>query len=194
MPDAARLSTYCFVANCKLVVGSCVTVTDVKPTGAKDVAPNAMLVVPSVIELFVNALFGIFVNVFDAPLIDLPVNVCVPVSVTTLESMAIVTAEEPLYEVPDNPVPMVNAFKLEPSATPEMVEFANEALAMFVSVLSGPLIVLLVSVCVPVSVATTVSSIVIVPVDVIGPPSKPVPVATDVTPEPEAKDTHAPFK
>jgi hypothetical protein len=34
----------------------------------------------------------------------------------------------------------------------------------------------------------------IVPVDVIGPPVKPVPVKIDVTPEPEAKETHALFK
>ena len=53
---------------------------------------------------------------------------------------------------------------------------------MLESVLLEPLIVLLVSVCAPVSVATTVSSIEIVPVDVIGPPSKPVPVSTSVTP------------
>ena len=37
------------------------------------------------------------------------VSVCVPVSVATVESIAIVTAEEPLYDVPDKPVPMVKA-------------------------------------------------------------------------------------
>ena len=37
------------------------------------------------------------------------VNVCVPVNVATVESIAIVTGVEPLYEVPVNPVPMVSA-------------------------------------------------------------------------------------
>jgi hypothetical protein len=36
------------------------------------------------------------------------VNVCVPVSVTTDESIATVTLDEPLYEVPLNPVPIVS--------------------------------------------------------------------------------------
>jgi hypothetical protein len=51
---------------------------------------------------------AIFVNVFDEPLIVLLVSVCVPVSVTTDESIAIVTLDEPLYEVPLNPVPIVS--------------------------------------------------------------------------------------
>ena len=38
------------------------------------------------------------------------VNVCVPDKVTTDESIAIVVATEPLYDVPVNPVPIVNAF------------------------------------------------------------------------------------
>ena len=37
------------------------------------------------------------------------VNVCVPDNVTTDESMAIVVATEPLYDVPVKPVPIVNA-------------------------------------------------------------------------------------
>jgi hypothetical protein len=64
--------------------------------------------------------------------------------------------------------------------------FVSEALPMLLSVLLAPLIVLFVNVCEPVSVAT-VLSIEIVPVEVIGPPVNPVPVATDVTPEPAAK-------
>ena len=40
---------------------------------------------------------------------DLFVKVCVPVNVATVESIAIVTAEDPLNEVPVNPVPIVNA-------------------------------------------------------------------------------------
>ena len=61
-------------------------------------------------------------------------------------------------------------------------EYVNDALAILLSVLLLPLMVLFVSVCVPVSVATTLSSMLIVPVDVIGPPVKPVPVLTSVTP------------
>ena len=41
---------------------------------------------------------------------------------------------------------------------------------------------------------TPVTSIEIVPVDVIGPPVSPVPVSMDVTPDPEARDVHVPFK
>ena len=61
---------------------------------------------------------------------------------------AIVTAEEPLYEVPLKPVPIVNAFKLLPRATPDMVELVNAEFGMFVRVLVDPLILLLVKVSV----------------------------------------------
>ena len=37
------------------------------------------------------------------------VSVCVPVNVATVESIATVTAPEPLNDVPDKPVPIVNA-------------------------------------------------------------------------------------
>jgi hypothetical protein len=75
-----------------------------------------------------------------------------------------------------------------------MAELVNDALAMLVNVLFAPLIVLFVSVCVPVSVATTVVSMSIVPAVVIGPPNKPTPVATEVTPvEPVLSTLQAPF-
>jgi hypothetical protein len=72
---------------------------------------------------------------------------------------AIVTAEEPLKEVPLKPVPIVRAFvvvavtTMEPpsdTALPLMVtdEFVSDPLAMLVSVLLAPLIVLFVSVSV----------------------------------------------
>ena len=112
MPDAASVSTYCFVANWKLVSGSCVTVTEVNPTGANDVAPNAMLVVPSVIWLLVSAPLGMLVNVFAEPDMDLLVNVCAPVNVATEESILIVLAAEPSKVVPVfscKPVPTVKA-------------------------------------------------------------------------------------
>ena len=58
--------------------------------------------------------------------------------------------------------------------------------------ITGAVSVLLVSVWVPVRV-TTVLSMEIVPVEVIGPPVRPVPVAMDVTPEPDARLVHAPL-
>jgi len=72
---AVAESTYCFVANCSGLVGSCVTVTLVNPAGVNDVPPRAIFVVPSVIELLVSALFGMLVNVFELPLMVLLVNV-----------------------------------------------------------------------------------------------------------------------
>ena len=106
------LSTYCLVANCKADTGSCVTVTDVKPAGVNDVAPRAIVVVPSVIDELVSALFGMSVNVFDDPDIDLLVKVCEPVRVATVESMLIVLAVDPSNVVPEfncRPVPTVSA-------------------------------------------------------------------------------------
>ena len=61
-----------------------------------------------VIALLVSDAFAMFVSVLLAPLIVLFVSVCVPVNVATVESIAIVTGVEPLNEVPDKPVPMVN--------------------------------------------------------------------------------------
>jgi len=58
---------------------------------------------------------------------------------------------------------------------------------------TGLVSVLLVSVCVPVRV-TTVPSMEIVPVEVIGPPVRPVPVAIEVTPEPDANGVQAPLR
>lgn len=107
----------------------------------------------------------------------------------------IVIAAEPLYVVPalkETPVPAVRLNRLLPSATPEMVLLVRLALAILLRVLLEPLMVLLVSVWVPVRVAT-VLSIEIVPVEVIGPPVRPVPVAMDVTPEPDARLVHAPL-
>ena len=106
--------------------------TEVRPAGANSVLPREMVLVPSVIDEFVSAEFGMLVKVFDEPDIDLLVRVSVvarptsvsvlvgsvkvpvllmvemtgavkvllvsvwdPVSVTTVESIAIVTAKEP---------------------------------------------------------------------------------------------------
>ena len=108
------------------------------------VPPSDVLVVPMVTAELVRAEFGMLVNVFDEPDMDLLVSVsvvarptkvsvlvgrvsvpvltmvemtgavsvllvsvCVPVKVTTVESMAIVTGAEPLNEPPLRPVPIV---------------------------------------------------------------------------------------
>ena len=91
----ATLSTYCLVANSRAAVGSCVTVTDVRPPNVRLDAPKAIAVVPIVTEEFVRAELGMLVNVLLEPLIDLLVNVCEPVNVATVLSMLIVIAAEP---------------------------------------------------------------------------------------------------
>jgi hypothetical protein len=74
------------------------------------VAPKATFVVPKVTELFVSELLSMFVSVLLEPLMVLFVSVCVPVSVATVLSIAIVTGTLPLKLVPVKPVPMVSAF------------------------------------------------------------------------------------
>jgi hypothetical protein len=49
-----------------------------------------------VTDELVRLLFPMLDKVFAAPLIDLLVRVCVPVKVATVESIAMVTADEPL--------------------------------------------------------------------------------------------------
>ena len=83
----------------KALVAVAVTVTD---------APRLTEEPLIVMALFDKDALAMFVSVLSGPLIVLFVSVCVPVNVTTVESIAIVTGEEPLNEVPDKPVPMVN--------------------------------------------------------------------------------------
>ena len=75
----------------------------------------------------------------------------------TVESIAIVTAAEPLYEVPDSPVPMVKALEAVAATVtdpPRLTDdplivtelFVRLELPMFERVLLAPLMVLLVSV------------------------------------------------
>jgi hypothetical protein len=71
-------------------------VTDVKPAKVVDVPPKLIAVEPIVRDELVSALLGMFVRVFVDPEMLLFVNVWVPVSVATVESIAIVTAEAPL--------------------------------------------------------------------------------------------------
>ena len=168
MPDATKPSTYCLVVNCSAVVGSCVTATDVSPPKVRLEPPKETPVVPMVTDELVSDELGMFDRVLFAPSIDLLVNVCVPVSVATVESIAMVTAELPLNDVPLNPDPMVSAFVVlavtvaDPPRETELplivtLLLVRLPLPMFDSVLSDPLIVLLVRVCVPVSVATVES-------------------------------------
>jgi hypothetical protein len=92
------------------------------------------------------------VSVFEAPSIVFCVNVCVPVSVATVESIAIVTLEEPLYEVPESPVLIVSVpldvavtVIVPPSETVEPLividEFVRLPFAIFESVFVEPLMV-----------------------------------------------------
>ena len=135
------------------------TVTVVNPPKVRLDAPKAIAVVPTVTEELVRLEFAMLVSVLLEPLIVLFVSVCVPVNVATVESIAIVTAEEPLYEVPVNPVPMVKALVAVAVTVTEPPRLTEEpliviallvrlALAMLVSVLVEPLIDLLVSVSV----------------------------------------------
>ena len=84
------------------------TATEVNPPKGRLVPPKAIDVVPTVTVLLVNELLPILLNVLDEPLIVLLVSVCVPVKVATVESIAIVTGDEPLNELPVSPVPIVN--------------------------------------------------------------------------------------
>ena len=63
---AATVSTYCLVASWKLVVGSCVTVTVVRPPKVKAVAPSATFVVPRVRLLLVKPAFGMVATAVKA--------------------------------------------------------------------------------------------------------------------------------
>jgi hypothetical protein len=95
------------------------------------------------------------VRVLFAPLIVLLVKVCVPVSVATVESIATVTAEDPLYDVPERPVPIVKALRLLPSVTPDIVDAANFDTAIaaeaFISAFKIAPSAIIVEVMVPVS-------------------------------------------
>ena len=84
------------VANCKALTGSCVTATEVKPPSVALEPPKAIVVVPIVKDELVKLALAMFVNVLFEPLIVLLVRVCEPVSVATVESIAIVTGDEPL--------------------------------------------------------------------------------------------------
>ena len=79
--------------------------------------------------------------------------------------------------MPDKPVPMVNANRLDPNATPEMVLLTKALFGMLVNVLLDPLIDLLVNVWMPVKVATVESIEIVTGVDPLNdPPSNPVPI------------------
>ena len=72
------------------------TATEVSPPRVKELLPSEIAVVPTVTELFVSEALPILDSVLLAPLIVLLVSVCVPFKVTTVVSIATVTAEEPL--------------------------------------------------------------------------------------------------
>ena len=74
---------------------------------------------------FVNWL--LFVTPFVIVTAPVPplIEILVPATIDVTPLFAIVTADEPLYEVPLNPVPIVNVSKLVPNALPLIVELAN---------------------------------------------------------------------
>ena len=72
------------------------TATDVRPPRVSEVPPKEMAVVPMVTDELVNELLPMLESVLLEPLMVLFVSVCVPVRVTTVESIATVTAAEPL--------------------------------------------------------------------------------------------------
>jgi len=78
------------------------------PASVVIVPPRLTAVLPIVIDELVRLPLAILVSVFDEPLMVLFVSVCAPDSVATVASMAIVTFDAPLYEVPLNPVPIVS--------------------------------------------------------------------------------------
>jgi hypothetical protein len=166
VPDVEPLN----VAPLEPIVG----VVNVKPDIVEAVEPSETDVEPIVILEFVSPEFGIVATleitppdvVVTYPLVvsgkvTVPVNVgeaVVAIPVTDPEEpftlstpvFAIVTAPEPLYEVPERPVPIVSAFKLDPSDTPEIVELVKDVFEIFVRVFEDPEIVLFVRVCVSV--------------------------------------------
>ena len=93
---SATASTYCLVARSKAAVGSWVTVTVVSPPRVRLELPKLIAVVPTVSDELVSDALPMFDRVLVDPLIDLLVRVCVPVKVATVESIAMVTADEPL--------------------------------------------------------------------------------------------------
>ena len=72
------------------------TATEVRPPSVSELLPRDIAVVPTVTALFVSELLPILESVLVEPEIDLFVSVCAPSKVTTVESIATVTAAEPL--------------------------------------------------------------------------------------------------
>lgn len=95
----------------------------------------------------------ILLRVLLLPLIVLFVRVWVPVKVATVESMAIVTPDEPLKLPPDRPVPMVKVPVVDAVMVPEAPRatltplnvtelLSREAFGMAVNVFKAPDMVL----------------------------------------------------
>ena len=120
-------------------------------------APRAMVVDPSVMEELVRLALAMFDSVLLPPEMVLFVSIWEPDNVATVESIAIVTAEEPLKLVPLSPVPIVRALvvlavtvavppKLTALPLIVMLLFVKLLLPMFDRVLSLPETVLFVRV------------------------------------------------
>ena len=81
--------------------------------------PNDTVTPLNVTALLVRLEFAMLVKVLLDPLIDLLVNVCDPVRVATVESIAIVTGDDPLNDPPDSPVPIVSVFVVTEEIVPD---------------------------------------------------------------------------
>ena len=146
-------STYCLVAKSSAFTGSCVTVTEVNPAGVNDVPPSAMFVVPSVIELFVRALLGMLVNVFNPASIVLLVSVSVVARPTNV-SVAVGSVSVPVLTI----VEIVGLVSVKPAIVAAVAPsdtdvdpivtalLVNDELPILLKVFTEPLIVLSVSV------------------------------------------------
>jgi hypothetical protein len=124
---------------------------------------------------------------FPGPAVTIPVSWVMPVSTSggvaqtpSPRQNVEADAEVPLFRLPTGRFPVIPVVKGKPVT---LVITPEAGVPKSGVVKTGLVNVLLVSVCVPVNV-TTVESIEIVPVEVIGPPVSPVPVATEVTPVP----------
>ena len=126
------------VAKSKAAIGSCVTVTLVSPPNVRLDAPSAMLVVPTVNELFVNEPLPMLVSVFVAPLIVLLVSVCDAVLVVTVSAptVAVVMLNVPSVTVLPVNVNAVGRFNV--TTVPTCVEVIS--LAVPLTALIAPMV------------------------------------------------------
>ena len=143
---------------------------------------GAVVIVPVVIETEVNAPVEGVVAPTDVLLIVLPVMVALDTVVPLIVPPVIATAFASCVDIVPKPETCVLVIAIGVSAIAVNWPWPfTVAVNVFDAAPYDPAV-------------TAVSAIEIVPVEVIGPPVKPVPVRIDVTPDPDASVVHAPFK